>query len=270
MKAPGFAATLLALMNSAPESELGRNAKVLIVSDLHAGDGTDSDDFGVNEALFLDALESLYIRDGWTVVLNGDIENIRKSKYHKIVSAHAGLYERPSRLSCGGRLCKILGNHDLGLLKRDDSPFPLHHALLLRHGEDRVVCFHGHQAPKILSRHERISEFVVRFIAHPLLLRDRWHSRALPLQLGKRHGSGGFPAIDIEGEDIFLVECSRPGMPGESAEREALSRFAMPGLYATRYALRKERLGVVFSKIRLLGAEEDGARPGASFPQAST
>jgi predicted phosphodiesterase len=354
MKVPSFIATLREFIGSAPELELGRDAKVLIVSDLHVGDGTDSDDFGVNEALFLDALDSLYIRDGWTVVLNGDIEELQKFKYHKIVSAHAGLYERLSRLSCDRRLYKILGNHDLGLLKRDDSPFPLHHALLLRHGEERVVCFHGHQASKFFSRHEYISEFVVRFIAHPLKVKnvDRpiksliknerriykaakalgvacvtghthrplfesldkkdWLRFSLERLLGihpassgeerellereillhvrelkrlakrrKKRGfpirsfyetdgipvpclfnsgcataRGGFTAIEIESENISLVEWSRPGMAREWVEREALSRFAMPGLDATRYTLRKERLDVVFSKIRLLGAEE--------------
>jgi UDP-2,3-diacylglucosamine pyrophosphatase LpxH len=364
MKDTGFAATVRELMVSAPEMELGPGAKVLVVSDLHVGNGSVSDDFTVNEALFLDALDSLYLKEGWTVVLNGDIEELQKFKYREIVSAHAGLYDRLSRLSAEERLYKILGNHDLGLLARENGPFPLHHALLLRRGDDGIVCFHGHQASKFFSRHAYVSGFIVRYIAQPLKIKnvDRpiksqiknerriykaakalgvacvtghthrplfesldkkdWlkfslerllalhpessgeererlerdillHVRELK-RLSKRRkrrgfpirsfyetdgipvpclfnsgcatARGGFTAIEIDGEDIALVEWSRPDMAREWVEREALSRFAIPGLDAIRYTLRREPLDVVFSKIRLLGAEEGGIRQDALLP----
>jgi len=335
MKKPDFAETLREMMAGAPRLPISRSSRIVIVSDLHAGSGGPDDDFLQNESLFL-----------------------HKFKHRAVMEAHRTFYSLLKDFDERGLLYKLVGNHDLALLLRDDHPFPLHHALVLEKGEDRLVCFHGHQASKFFSRHNYVSDFIVRYIAHPLRIRNRdrpfksqiknqrriykaskelglasvtghthrplfesmdkkdWLKFSLERLLGSHASSagaeraaiedeialqarelkrivkrrsrrgypirsfyetdgipvpclfnsgcvtakGGFTAIEIENGDISLVEWSRPGFARDWVAREALMRYELPCAAATRFTLRKEPLGVVFSKIRLLGGEDVRAR----------
>ncbi len=164
--------TLQEMIDSAPRIVLEENSKILIVSDLHIGDGSAGDDFLGNEQLFLDALDGFYLREGWTVVLNGDIEELHKYKHRDILAAHAGFYRRLGELASAGRLHKLVGNHDLALLARKDHPFQLGHALALQHGSGLFVCLHGHQVSNLFSKHNYLSGFIVRYLARPLRIKN--------------------------------------------------------------------------------------------------
>ncbi len=351
MKRPDFLSTLVSIVDSAPSIRLDSSSRVFIVSDLHLGDGSSGDDFLRNEGLFLDALDGLYLKDGWTIVLNGDIEELHKFKQRDIAAAHADLYARFDALRDAKRLFKILGNHDLALLAQPSRPYELHHALVLEHEDGKLACFHGHQASKFFSKHNYLSDFIVRYIAHPLKIKNRdkpiksqirnerriykaskalgiasvaghthrplfesfdkaeWLRFSLEGLLREHAGSSGkaraeieaeivyfarelrrlsrkrlkrgfpirsfyendglpvpclfnsgcatarhgFTGIEIEGGHISLVSWSRGGRARDWVEREAMMRLSLDGKDANRYTLRREPLGVVFSKIRLLG-----------------
>jgi UDP-2,3-diacylglucosamine pyrophosphatase LpxH len=168
-----FLATLSSIVETAPSLRLDGSSRILIISDLHLGDGSAGDDFMRNEGLLLDALDGLYLKDGWTVILNGDVEELQKFKMKGIRAAHEGLYSRLDALRGNKRLFKIIGNHDLALLAQPERPYELHHALVLDYDGNRLACFHGHQASKFFSKHSYLSDFIVRYVAHPLKIKNR-------------------------------------------------------------------------------------------------
>lgn len=168
-----FLTTLSTIVETAPSLRIDASSRIFIVSDLHVGDGSEGDDFARNEGIFLDALDGLYLKDGWTLVLNGDVEELHKFKLKDIRAAHPGLYARLDAFNAAKRLVKIVGNHDLALLAQPTRAYDLRHALVLEHEEGRLACFHGHQASKFFSKHNYLSDFIVRYVAHPLKIKNR-------------------------------------------------------------------------------------------------
>ena len=67
---------------------------------------------------------------------------------------------------------KLVGNHDLSLLREEGYPYPLDHGLALERAGRTLFCFHGHQASRLFSRHKYISDFVVKYLARPLKLKN--------------------------------------------------------------------------------------------------
>ena len=53
--------------------------KVLIISDFHMGAGR-GDDFQENSELIINILEKYYFKNGWYLILNGDIEELAALK----------------------------------------------------------------------------------------------------------------------------------------------------------------------------------------------
>lgn len=168
-----FLATLSSIVETAPSLRVDSSSRLLVISDLHVGDGSAGDDFMRNEGLLLDALDGLYLKDGWTVILNGDVEELQKFKMKNIRAAHGGLFSRFDALRDNKRLFKIIGNHDLALLAQPERPYELHHALVLDYEGNKLACFHGHQASKFFSKHSYLSDFIVRYVAHPLKIKNR-------------------------------------------------------------------------------------------------
>ena len=54
------------------------------MSDLHLGDGGPRDDFRPNAELVHDVLRDYYLEAGYSLVLNGDIEELQRFSYAKI------------------------------------------------------------------------------------------------------------------------------------------------------------------------------------------
>jgi hypothetical protein len=65
-----------------------------------------------------------------------------------------------------------VGNHDLDLLKEKEYPYPLLHSLNLIKDDITIAIFHGHQASKLFSNFDYISEFIVRYMAKPLHIKN--------------------------------------------------------------------------------------------------
>ena len=82
------------------------------------------------------------------------------------------MYEIFDSFSAGGKLWKLVGNHDLALLREKDQPYPLHHGLRLERDRRSLFCFHGHQASKLFANYMYISDFAVRYLAKPLKLKN--------------------------------------------------------------------------------------------------
>lgn len=173
MKFPEFLGSFESLLAESPREGLDDRSRIVVVSDLHLGNGGTRDDLVHNRNLVQESLETFYLRQGWTLVLNGDIEDLSKFRYEVIRPAWAGLFALFEDFHEHGRLRKILGNHDAGLGLRRDYPWPLLPSLLLEWRGKEVFLFHGHQASGFHLRYDRIQDFFVHWFARPLGIRNR-------------------------------------------------------------------------------------------------
>lgn len=172
MKFTEFLSSYSSFLSACTREEISKDARFVFLSDLHMGDGGSRDDLAPNRELLKDLLARYYLDRGYSLVLNGDIEDLSKFNYSKIRPAWADLYEIFDAFHKLGGLRKIVGNHDVGLLKIQDYAYPLTHGLLLKRGPDRLFAFHGHQASRLFNKHDYISHFVVRYLAKPLALKN--------------------------------------------------------------------------------------------------
>lgn len=160
------------LWDKAPLRSLSDTDKVAILSDWHMGDGGPNDDFRKNAAVVLEALEGYYEPRGWTLILNGDIEEYLRARPEAIRRAWAPVFSVLERLRAAGRLIRLVGNHEI---REEFSPFIEAHrpfdgeALKLDYGGRTLFLFHGHQAGKVNSgRFNRWIGWSLRVFANTL------------------------------------------------------------------------------------------------------
>ncbi len=168
MRFQDFLRSFTGLMEACPTEELLPGSKTVVISDLHMGDGGSRDDLVKNRALIRGVLRERYLEEGWRLVLGGDIEELQKFKLAAIKRAWQPLYAVFDAFAAKGSLRKIVGNHDLALLREGDYPYELLHGLSLTHGGRRLFCLHGHQASRLFVKYNYLSDFVVRYLAKPL------------------------------------------------------------------------------------------------------
>ena len=171
MKRPGPQERLADLLARTPRRPASRE-KVVIVSDLHMGQGDRTDDFQHNGALFLEAFEKFYLDRDYTVVLNGDVEELLRVPRQAILAAWKPVYDLFDRFRDQGRLVWLKGNHEI-LPAQAGDPFHEGHfdgeSVLLDYPEGQVFVFHGHQAGVANSgRFNHLIGWSLRFFANNL------------------------------------------------------------------------------------------------------
>ncbi len=172
MKLKDFLASFSRLIAACPVEPLDEDGRYVFLSDLHLGDGGKRDDMEHNRKLVETALETWYLPRGYTLVLNGDVEDLNKFSLEAVRSAWGRLFAIFDSFAAAGRLRKIVGNHDLALLKAADYPYPLLHGLTLEREGKRVFVCHGHQASRFFVKYDYLSEFIVRYLAKPLRIKN--------------------------------------------------------------------------------------------------
>jgi UDP-2,3-diacylglucosamine pyrophosphatase LpxH len=159
-------------LEASPSLSVVDEGRYVFLSDMHMGDGGGSDDLEHNRGLVLAALRSWYFERGYTLILGGDIEELQKFKLSKIRRAWGAMYETFDAFEARGALYKLVGNHDLSLLRESGYPYPLLHGLALERAGRSIFCFHGHQASKLFVKHKYISDFIVKYLAKPLKVKN--------------------------------------------------------------------------------------------------
>jgi UDP-2,3-diacylglucosamine pyrophosphatase LpxH len=172
MKMLEFMTTLRTLHEHSRRESLGPDSRIVFVSDLHMGDRGPRDDFKHNAGLFADSMSGRYLPEGWKLVLNGDIEELHKYKPAVVRQQYDDVYGLFGAFASQDRLVKIVGNHDLAMLLRDEHEFKLEHAYRLDRPDGSILAFHGHQSSKFFMKYNYLSDFLVRYIADPLKLKN--------------------------------------------------------------------------------------------------
>lgn len=277
MKMKEFLSSLSTLAASAERVAIDDDTRLVFLSDLHLGDGTAGDDGQRNAPLLEAALGSWYEPRGYGLVLNGDVEELHKFPLRSIVAAHRGLYELFDRFAARGALRKIVGNHDLGLLAEKDYPYRLEHAVRYEWKGRPLLAYHGHQASRFFVDFNYLSDFIVRWLANPLRIRNA----EIPLTSRRRfkterrvyRGSRRLGLVSIIGhthrplfESLTKYDRLRHALEtllrryslAEAGEREALSRTI--DAYATEFSrISSTRRGA--DAGRSLYAEKDALLP---------
>ena len=160
---------LQGLLEEAPGIPLRSSDRVVILSDLHLGDGGTRDDFRHNSGLVHHALRDYYLDRGFSLVLNGDIEELQRFRYHAIRDTWAGFLSLFSQFRRHTALYRILGNHDESLpAAAEESEGPFLRAVRFLVDGGTLFVFHGHQATIFFERFNGVSGFFLRHVANRL------------------------------------------------------------------------------------------------------
>ena len=147
--------------------------KILIVSDLHMGTGS-RDDLFHNGDMLTSILKERYFKDGWILVLNGDVEELMRYPLDYIHEKWADLYRVFSLFNDAGRLYKIAGNHDEQLLSKKPAsyPFAVHTAVKIKTAVIDAYVFHGHQLSSVYFKLNRIMGIFIRYVLAPFGIKN--------------------------------------------------------------------------------------------------
>jgi UDP-2,3-diacylglucosamine pyrophosphatase LpxH len=175
-----IANSLKSIYNQAPEIKLSRRDRLVVFSDLHVGNRRRGDDFLKNAELFMNVLERHYLARDFTLILNGDIEELLRYSPAEIEARWPDLYSLFGRFYDAGRFYKLVGNHDIALPLYREYPFSeiLIEGLKLRYRRDVLFLFHGHQASSFQTRFSVLVGLTLRYLARPLGIKNYSVSRS--------------------------------------------------------------------------------------------
>ncbi len=161
---------LESLFNRTKEMRIRDKDKIAILSDLHLGDGGSKDDFLSNAQMVLEVLREYYLENGFTLVLNGDIEELQRFELRKIERRWERFYTILDDFQKKQNLYKLVGNHDYELLsvRERKYPYPVKEALRFSYNGETIFIIHGHQASGYFDRRHALNGFILRYIANPL------------------------------------------------------------------------------------------------------
>ena len=178
------------IFESAEEIPFDDSSRIILMSDVHRGDGSWVDDFSKNQNLYFAALTHYY-NEGYTYIEIGDGDELWKNKkLPDIINVHSDAFWLLSKFFKENRLYLIFGNHDMVKSKdkfvknnlyqyfdeQEQTYLPLfeniklHEGLVLRHRvtDQKILLIHGHQASFLDYEMWRLSRFLVRYLWRPL------------------------------------------------------------------------------------------------------
>ncbi|NTV61673.1 MAG: metallophosphoesterase [Chlorobiaceae bacterium] len=165
------------LINAKP-IQLEQSSKVVILSDLHMGNGGRRDEFRRNADLVRTMLSGYYLPGKYSLVLNGDIEELLKFPLESIDHEWGDFFDLFLKFEQNGFFWKTYGNHDAELLEEKGyrlAPW-LVESLRFHYGNDTMLLFHGHQASILLwETYPLVSRAIVlflRYVAKPAGIRN--------------------------------------------------------------------------------------------------
>jgi len=143
--------------------------KLVVMSDMHRGDGSGADDFAKNSLIYRCALE-YYLGEGFAYIELGDAEELwENDNFDQTYITHTPVYELLAKFHdpapAKTRYLKVWGNHDLywkdheAVYRTLFSGIEIHEGIVLN---DTILLIHGHQAdPKCSGEGAAVSKFFV-------------------------------------------------------------------------------------------------------------
>lgn len=159
------------LLETTRVRSLGVDTRMVVFSDLHIGDGGRNDDFRNNAQMFIDVLADYYER-GFSLILNGDIEELQRFTPARVRRAWPVVYELFSAFDTDGRFYRVVGNHDLNIADGLEPPTTVHDALRFDYKGETILVFHGHQTSRRFVRYNRLVGLGLRLFANPLSIKN--------------------------------------------------------------------------------------------------
>lgn len=244
---------------NAPVYELDSESRIIIFSDIHMGDGGDSDDFRSNAKIYLKILKCYY-RKKFILILLGDIEELWEDNLDEVALTYKDIFKLHHRFDVKGRLIRVVGNHDIFLEEKsyvkkmamrikkkgtpeliETLPFPpiLQGLRLVFEGQE-FFLFHGHQLDYMSNALWKISRFVVRYFWKPIqiILRvsssspSKIHRRRNKLEEKYYHWAERRGKIVICGHTHRAMFASRVGKE-EGGPRKISERIQKPIYFNT-------------------------------------
>ncbi|PKP61682.1 hypothetical protein CVT91_02280 [Candidatus Atribacteria bacterium HGW-Atribacteria-1] len=148
------------LYNSADQNvkelPINTDTKYALFSDLHLGDGGNSDIFVHNENTMIVALEH-YKKSGYSIILLGDVEELWQFNFIEIHYKYDKSIYELLRSFKGNRVHRIFGNHDKDWKRPPTDPILFDENI--QHGAPEAIklgndifLVHGHQGDKTCDR----------------------------------------------------------------------------------------------------------------------
>lgn len=146
--------------------KISDNDKILILSDMHIGNGGRFDDFNQNSEIVKYILREYYLKNDYTLILNGDIEELYKFPLKKIENYWNDLFNIFDLFQKSNKLYKIVGNHDFELLRtyKNKQKYNLFNAINLEYNNNSIFIYHGHQTANILEQYSKLILYIIRYI----------------------------------------------------------------------------------------------------------
>lgn len=182
---------LTQVFKSSKEIYIDSSSKLILMSDVHRGNNSLSDNFAPNKNIFITAL-NYYFNTGFTYIEIGDGDELWENrKFSEIRQAHSDVFELLHKFFNNNRLYLIFGNHDMVKKNKKyvkenlyyyydenkEKYEPLfeniecHEGLILRYFDDKkIFIVHGHQGDLLNDKLWRIARFLCRYIWRPLEL----------------------------------------------------------------------------------------------------
>jgi len=160
------------LYAAAAVHRLGERDRLVVVSDLHLGDGGKLDDFSHNGTLLQNALEHYYLPRGFHLLLNGDIEELQRFSQHRVRKRWQELFQLFLKFQSSNGLTRLIGNHDMSPASLGPGLKNPGHAVRLLTASGEILVFHGHQAALYGPLINHLLGWFLRWVASPLGIRN--------------------------------------------------------------------------------------------------
>jgi len=180
------------VFESAKEISFDDSSKIILMSDVHRGDGSWADNFARNKNIYNTALNHYY-NENYTYIEIGDGDELwQNKKLSEIVSVHSDVFKLIAQFFREDRFYLIFGNHDMvyrdenfvreKLFKYFDEEekahihlcenIKAHEGLVLKHSAtgQKILLMHGHQADFLDYDLWKLARFLVRYLWTPLEL----------------------------------------------------------------------------------------------------
>jgi UDP-2,3-diacylglucosamine pyrophosphatase LpxH len=182
---------LTKVFNNSKEINIDNNSKIIIMSDVHRGDGNWSDSFARNQNVFFAALNHYYQKNYTYIELGDGDELWELPDFKEIIRNHSDVFWLMSKFYEDNRFYMLYGNHDIvkkdkkfieenlyyynERIHKDISLFKdiqVHEGLILNYKDykNKIFLVHGHQVEFLNYDIWPIARFLVRHIWRPLEL----------------------------------------------------------------------------------------------------